>query len=77
MSFTSNTTMIDTEPFFEGWVEILRYFGILRFLMWLLTWVRFLIGKRKDDNQRSNARARTPLPMSSNEFGYIDMNGAY
>lgn len=76
MSFPSTTVSgISTdEPIFSGWDDVLRFLDIVRILAWLLRLLRaILCGRKKEDT-----RPCDPAPcISRNEFGYINMNGAY
>lgn len=77
MSFYSTTpnAMPNEAPNFIGWDDLMRYLDILRLLAWLLRWLRaFLPEQKKVDVVEPYFTAPS---LSRNEFGYINMNGAY
>ena len=77
MSFYSTTldTMPNDHPHFIGWDDLMRYLDILRLLALLLRWLRMLMPKQK---KADAVEPQFTVPsLSRDEFGYINMNGAY
>ena len=77
MSFYSTTpdTMPNIPPNLFGWDDLMRYLDILRLFAWLLRWLRALLPEQKKAN--AVEPQFTAPSLSRNEFGYINMNGAY
>jgi hypothetical protein len=72
---TTHGAMPHESSFFIGWDDLMRYLDVLRLIAWLLRWLRATLPKWQKPAEK--VPPYTAPSLSTNEFGYVDWNGAY
>lgn len=80
MTFCCDTPIgpeaIEEGGFASAFDDFWRYIDLMRFLAWLMRIIRALIAKTPEKEWPAPNHWVAPS-LSRNEFGYVDMNGAY
>jgi hypothetical protein len=72
---TSSQYIVDDSTHFsDAFNDIWRYIDILRFIAWLWQIIRKLLSERP---KKLGTEQPLPPTLGCNEFGYVNMSGAY
>lgn len=73
--FNHTVTPLTDDDLFGANDDLLRYWDLMRLLAWVLRWLRAMLNKKP--RKKGIGPMNVPPSLSRDEFGYVDMNGAY